>query len=244
MNKRKIVEFTNWTALISIAILVYWVFIFISVTVFGFKVFRENMTEAFYLSILGIFAILAGSIILNIMMNMTLISEHIGQKRQPENGKNKVSRKPIILITFMSFPIIFLLLYMGDMNTSNVKEKLLLNSVESLVNEYPETLDKLSNYTFSEEFINNTANDLKILSRVEKNIPVATLIVKDEINGKDVFLEFRQWNNFSKNNNVKEKFIFSTDIKERKYLLDVFSGKTMKHYFSGHDGEYEFYYPV
>jgi hypothetical protein len=33
-------------------------------------------------------------------------------------------------------------------------------------------------------------------------------------------------------------------LKERKYLLDVFSGKTKKHYVSGHDGEYEFYYPV
>ncbi len=38
----------------------YLVFIFISVTIFDFKVFQENLTEPFFLSIFGIFAFMAG----------------------------------------------------------------------------------------------------------------------------------------------------------------------------------------
>jgi hypothetical protein len=59
-----IVKITNKVAIGTILLLVYWVFIFICTTVFGFKVFKENMTEIFMLSILAIFSILCAAIII------------------------------------------------------------------------------------------------------------------------------------------------------------------------------------
>lgn len=47
MDNKTIIKWTNRIALFVIILLVYWVFIFISITVFGLKVFRENITELF-----------------------------------------------------------------------------------------------------------------------------------------------------------------------------------------------------
>ncbi len=59
MNIKQLVKISNIIALISIILLVYWVFIFIIAVVFGIKIFRENITEIFGFSILGILAIFA-----------------------------------------------------------------------------------------------------------------------------------------------------------------------------------------
>ena len=69
-----IVKITNKIAIITVVLLMYWVFIFVSSMVFGFKVFQENMTEMFLLSILGIFAILSGAIILNITYSHVIMN--------------------------------------------------------------------------------------------------------------------------------------------------------------------------
>ncbi|MDH5656269.1 MAG: peptidase, partial [Spirochaetia bacterium] len=113
MNRNTLIKITNRIAILTVLLLVYWVFIFISITVFDFKIFRENMTEAFYLSILGLFFILSGSMILNIMLNMTKISELIEKREQPV-AEMKRSGKYTFWIYAASFPVIFFLLYGGD----------------------------------------------------------------------------------------------------------------------------------
>jgi hypothetical protein len=62
MNNKALVRLSNIIGIISILLLVYWVFVFISIQVFGFKVFRENLTETFYLSVLGILALMFGAL--------------------------------------------------------------------------------------------------------------------------------------------------------------------------------------
>ena len=126
MNVAKI---TNKIALITVVLLMYWVFIFISSTVFGFKVFKENMTEMFLLSILGIFAILSASIILNIMFNLTAIAEG----RVKENQEPRKSQKVAIIAFLGSLAFIFMLLYAGDLATSKKKEKYLVSSASDLL---------------------------------------------------------------------------------------------------------------
>ena len=44
MNAKQIVRFSNIIGITSILLLVYWVFTFITIQVFGLKVFKENMT--------------------------------------------------------------------------------------------------------------------------------------------------------------------------------------------------------
>ncbi len=55
MNIKQLVKISNIIALISIILLVYWVFIFIIAVVFCFKILRENIKEIFGFIIFGIF---------------------------------------------------------------------------------------------------------------------------------------------------------------------------------------------
>ena len=54
MTPKQLVKLSNIIGITAIILLVYWVFTFITIEVFGLKVFRENMTETFYLSVLWI----------------------------------------------------------------------------------------------------------------------------------------------------------------------------------------------
>ncbi len=56
MNPKQLVKLSNVIGIVSILLLMYWIFIFITIEVFGLKVFRENMTETFYMSVFGIVA--------------------------------------------------------------------------------------------------------------------------------------------------------------------------------------------
>ncbi len=74
MNPKQLVRLSNIIGIISIVLLIYWVFIFITIEVFGLKVFRENLTETFYMSVLGILALMTGALIINIMFNIQVYS--------------------------------------------------------------------------------------------------------------------------------------------------------------------------
>nr|WP_174506740.1 hypothetical protein [Acinetobacter sp. Marseille-Q1620] len=75
MNAKFLVKISNIIGLVSIVLLIYWVFTFVLIQVFGLKVFREYMTNTFAMSILGIIALMAGALMLNIMFNLTRIAE-------------------------------------------------------------------------------------------------------------------------------------------------------------------------
>lgn len=235
-----IVKVTNKIALVSVVGLMYWVFIFVCSTGFGFKVFRENMTEMFLLSILGIFAILSGSIILNIMFNLTAIAEG---KRDAEPRKASLAH-PVGLF-LGSLLVIFLALYFGDMATTKKKESYLVSAASDLVEEQSDAISRLSNYSFSREFLNSAAQDIKILSKVEEKFPSITVIVRDEIQGKPYSLGFGEYIYLNDDKEPqKANYILSTSSEERKYLNSVFAEKNKEHWFSSNDGRYEMYFPV
>ena len=117
-----IVKVTNRIALVAVFLLIYWVFIFVVNAVFDFRVLKENLTNAFSLSVLGIFAILLGSIILNIMYNLTAIAE--GRQSTKENRFGKLS----VVLFLASLVIILFLLFYADLKASQEKEKFLVSS--------------------------------------------------------------------------------------------------------------------
>ena len=235
-----IVKVTNKIALATVILLMYWVFIFVCTTVFGFKVFRQNMTEMFLLSVLGIFAILLGSIILNIMYNLTAIAD--GKKIG--DIPTKPNRKYLGLF-IGSLIAIFVLLYAGDRATSNKKENYLVSSASDLVSEQQAIITSLSDYSFSRDYINKTNQNIKLLSRVEEKFPQVTVIARDEIDGKPLLLGFGSYAYRDKDREPeKVDYILGTSSEERKYLNEVFDGISSEHKFSPNDGRYEIYYPV
>lgn len=236
-----IVKITNRIALTTVVLLLYWVFIYICSTVFGFKVFRENMTEIFLLSILGIFAILLGAIILNIMFNLTAIAE---QKSPPE-PINKTTHKFIVLGFVGSLLVIFVLLYAGDIANSKNKEKQLIASATGLIEEQKEMIERLADYSFSRKYIERVSENLKVLSKVEEKFPAIRVILRDEWESKPLLFSFGAYLGLSaKEVPRKADYILSTSSEERQYLHSVFDGENTEHWFSAHDGYYEIYYPI
>jgi len=244
MNSEKIVKLTNRIALVSVGLLVYWVFVFISITVFEFKVFRENITQAFYLSILGIFALLGAAIILNIMFNLTRIAESKIVENKGEAAEKKQNKKGLMVLLLL-FPVLFLLLYLGDLRSSQVKKEHLISSAKHLVAENQNVFEALSNYDFKKTYIEFAAEQLEVLSKIEESFPRVNIIVKDTIGSKSVFLLFNDYDKLSKEEEPKKcDYIYSTGTEEREYLTQVFNGQAEKLKFSASDGSYELYFPV
>ena len=243
MNSKSLVRLSNLIGIVSIILLVYWVFIFISITVFGLKVFRENMTETFYFSVLGILALMFGSLIINVMFNLTRIAE----KHNQDIVKSTKPLKKIWLIFGLSFPIIFGLLLGGDYLTSKKKEQMLIASAKSIIESNPEKLDKLLNYRFDKEWIIETSDILDIYSKTDTYFPHVAVIVADEIDNSQVFLSIRTyWYYYERDTDsipLKKNYIRQTTKVERDYLNKVFFENYNEIRFSASKGNYELFYP-
>jgi len=236
-----IVKLTNKIALATVVLLMYWVFIFITSTVFGFKVFRENTTELFLFSILGLFAILSGSIVLNIMFNLTSIAEGRGAS----DAKISKSYKPWTFGFAGSLLVIFILLFVGDLATAKQKERFLVSSASDLIAEQKEIIARLADYSFSSEYIDKAAQKIKVLSKVEEKFPRVTVIVRDSLDNKSLLLGFTDYSKLDKEELPdKADYILSTSSEERQYLHSVFDGGVSAHRFSANDGQYEIYFPI
>ena len=241
MNAKQIVRLSNIIGITAILLLVYWVFIFITFEVFGLKVFRENMTDTFYLSILGILALMMGSLIVNLMFNLTRIAEK--HNLDPVNTK---SSKWKFLTLILIFPLIAIILFGGDYLTTAKKEKLLINSAESIIAANKGNSDKLVNYNFSESYIKETADILGVLSRTDKNFPNVTVIVKDSLKGSSLYLGFDDYFEGSLKDTIKpqkKEFIYKTTKEERDYLKSVFEKDNDELRYNSNDGNYELFYP-
>lgn len=242
MNYKSLVRLSNIIGITAIILLVYWVFIFISITVFGLKVFRENMTETFYLSVVGILALMFGALIINIMFNLTRIAE---KHNQDDISNTKKTSKKLGLVFGLSFPLLFVLLYGGDYLTSVKKEKMLITSAKSIIESNVEKSKTLVNYSFNEKWIIETDDILDIYSKTDKNFPYVSVIVADNIDQSKVFLGFRNYYPNKKDSilPVKKDFIQQTTEEERVYLKSVFYKNNKEVRFSASNGNYELFYP-
>jgi hypothetical protein len=242
MNNKGLVKLSNLIGVISIILLVYWVFVFISITVFGLKVFKENLTETFYLSVVGILALMVGALIINIMFNLTRIAE---KHNQDDLVLSKGRRNRIWLFFVLSFPILFGLLVFGDFLTSNRKEQMLVSAAKSIVSENSKKAEHLLNYSFNKEWIAETESNLEMLSKTDENFPNISLIVADTIQDSHVFLGFDDYAE-KLNDTVppkKKDYIQKTTEEERRYLNKVFKEGYKEIRFSASDGRYELFFP-
>jgi len=243
MDKNKIIKLTNGISIVTIVLLIYWVFTFVTIRVFGLKVFKENISEIFYFSIFGILSLLAGAVIVNVMLNLTKISETIsGEYSNRELIKNS-SKKAYLAIFFLLFPLILFFLYLGDSYSSGAKEKHLVKSAEYIVNNNRSMLNEFAEFSIDSSRMANISENLAILSRESESFPIIDILYLHNIKGKEVFLKMRQYFYWHPDFSVKD-LIFSCSMIEKKYLKEVFAGKKESHYFSAADGRYELYYPV
>ena len=242
MNLKTLVKLSNIVALVAILLLIYWVFVFISVEVFGLKIFRENISQTFAMSVLGIIALMAGSLMINVMFNLTRIAE---RHNRDETAELKGVTKKLGWVFLLSFPLVFGLLFGGDYLTSKKKEAMLIDSAKSVIEKYPQKVDELLDYQLTRDWLVATDGTVDLMKKTDKNFPNVMVIVKDSIDNSDVFLGFRDYSppdDLTVQPN-KQRFIVETTKPERDYLNKVFNENLDEIRFSASDGNYQLYYP-
>lgn len=185
MNHKFLVKISNSIGLISILLLVYWVFTFILVTVFGLKIFRQNLTETFALSILGILALMGGALMLNIMLNLTRIAER--DHLTPETTQ-KTKRTLFALLAV--FPIISVLAFTGNYLSEQKKERFLTQSAQQLITKHPTLVQNIVNYQFTPQYIYHTGQQLEFLAQLDTSFTDIAVLVPDQIDESEVYLTF------------------------------------------------------
>jgi hypothetical protein len=242
MNYKSLVKLSNTIGLVSIILLVYWVFAYICITVFGLKVFRENMTETFFMSVMGILALMFGSLIVNIMFNLTRIAE---KHNLDDVSEQKASSRKLGFLFLLLFPLIAAILFGGDYLTKQKKEKMLIASAQGIMEKNQEKSERLLNYVFTENWLLETDGILDIYAKTDKNCPYVTLIMPDSIDQTQVYLGFRDYSGSLKDTlqPQKKEFMLATDQQEREYLHQVFFQNLDKPRFTANAGTYQLFYP-
>ena len=262
MNAKKLVKATNIIGMVAVTLLVYWVFALILIQVFGLKVFREHITEIFLMSILGILAVMGGTLMLNIMLNLTRIAER-GQEEEVRGG-----RKTLYLLLVV-FPLLAALLFGGNYLTIQQKRDILIQSSERIVKDNPAQIDALADYRFDLAYIRKTSEILDLMAKDNSSFKSAVIIVPDKIDNKPVYLAFSADSRLNvggeavpaANQNVeggdnfvmdrngekvmvkKMDYVYSPNLKERKYLQKVFAGQTQEMRYEAEDGHYNLCHP-
>jgi hypothetical protein len=240
MNSKKMVRLSNIIGFVSVLALIYWIIIFITMQVFGLRVFREHTTSTFYFSILGILALMFGTFMINIMFNLSRIAE----REKNEDAAVQKGRKGIIIF-LVSIPVVVGILFLGDFISAQKMETELKKSADEIIKSYEQEINKISDYSFEKEWINNAANVFKIIEKIDKNFDDVYLIVADEINGNKMYLTFS-------NNTVgmdektiinKINYINKSTLEEREYLDKVFKKNYNEKYFVSKDGYYKLFIP-
>lgn len=246
MHTEKLVKFTNRMALVLVAALLYWVYTFILITVFGLKVFRENTTEIYYFSVLGILALLSGSVIVNVMLNLTRISDSLKNKERISE-KTSPKNKWLLPVFVISFVLIPGLLFLGNFSSSVQKKNILLAAAKNIQNENGDIVRKLSQYSFDSRYLSSAAEMLQLISREEQSFNLVSLIVQDTIRDKQVYLSINRYNSSLADKNEtpsKINYIFPCSKRIRHYLNGVFNSDNMEINYSAHKGNYELFFPV
>ena len=101
------------------------------------------------------------------------------------------------------------------------------------------------NYEFTEPWIVETDDILDVMAKTDRNFPRVMVIVKESLDGSDVFLGFKDYQKRTDGSLPVEKkdFIFKTTKIERDYLNKVFDEGFGEIRFSASDGNYELYFP-
>lgn len=245
MNRDRLIKLSTSVAMFFILLLIYWTFTFISITVFDFKIFKENMTETFFMSVFAILAVLSGALIINLILNLSKISEALAERAGTAPSKESGTHKRVVWGLLALFPVIFLFLYLGNLASSAKKRNRLESAAAMAVETNRSDIEKMGQYRFDLDYIQTTESVLARITKEEKFFPSATILVPDQIDGHPTILEFESWRYHDKDNApTKVQFIRKCTPEERQYLNAVFRSAEFKPRFSAYKGTYELFYPI
>ena len=252
MNHDFWIRVTNRTALITAFALMYWVFIFIVAAVFDLRIFRERLTESFGLSIFGLITIMVGALTLNIMANLSKISHSLAARAGAATEMAPPRWRRTALLIGLSFVVLGGLMLGGNKLSTLKRERQLLAAAERLVEDNRSQLAVIAPYRFDAAYLHQTAEMLRVLTRIDRNFPAVQLIVSDEISSKPVLLAFNEYSMPNTAQDVetpspqRSRYIYGSDSAERDYLnrwLREGTGTPPQPRFEAHKGTYVLHYP-
>jgi hypothetical protein len=240
MDSRKMVKLSNGIGFLAILALVYWVIIFITTQVFGLKIFKETITQTFNWSIIGILALMFGALIINIMFNLSRIADKINNDNEIAVKKTRIG----IIAFICSLPILIICLFLGNYLSAKKIENELKYSADGIIESYQSEIDKISNYSFDKEWINNTTNLLSLMIRLDHSFNNMAVIFEDKINESQFYLTFIDGLKINENEELtKLDFIRKYDLEEREYIEKVFNENYNQKYFLSNKGSYHLFVP-
>ena len=201
------------------------------------------MTEIFFLSIFSIIAVMAGALMLNIMFNLTRIAERHNIDQNHVNKNSKI--RACILV--LSFPFIFSLLFVGHNLSMNKRQQVLISSANSVLTNYGEYIQDIANYHFNKDWINNTAQSLKILSSSDSQLPNISVIVSDQLENSSktylTFSDYRYRDNKTDKEPKKIDYLLTTNQQQREYLNEAFKNPKIGVRYEREGSNYKLFVP-
>jgi hypothetical protein len=241
MNSKKMVKLSNTIGFVSVLALIYWIIIFITIQVFGLRVFKETTTSTFYYSILGILALMSGAFLINVMFNLSRIAE----RDKNEDLPAKKDRKGIIIF-LASIPAVICLLFLGNFISAKKMENNLKKSADEIIKTFSSEINRLTKYSFTKEWINDTANTLTVIEKIDENFDHLYLILQEDINDNKMYLTFSRYSTSKDEKTEIDKinYVSKSTLDERKFFEKVFHEKYLKKYFISEDGDYKLFVPL
>lgn len=256
MNKSKIVNWANAVGIIAVVCLVYWVFIFLVSSVFGLKIFKQHLTEAFLMSVLGLLALMAGTLMVSLMLNISRIAGSLEKLTSSltnttlANSLMSLKQKMQVLGAIAgSFLLIVVLMFAGDAYTRYEKKRLLLNMASTLVDENKNKLQALEGFHFDKPSVLALSRQVEVIAKIDSTVNDLSLLMPDSLEGRPVILGFGRYMSWRADDAEEQEprkisFVFSASQAQRIYLQEVFGGKTLEPRFEANQGHYELFYPL
>lgn len=248
MNPKQLVRLTNIVGMVSFVLLMYWIFAFILIQVFDLKIFRQHLSEIFMLSSMGIIALMAGALMLNIMFNLTRIAE-----RGNETVAGRKGRMAVLLMVLL-FPVLAGLLFAGNYLSLQRREQVLQQAAQALLQNHAEAAQAAAHYRFTPEYVRKMSDYLNIMEKTDTAFRSVMLIVPDRVDGSAVYIrltagskgtldEGRQQDGGAGTEADKRAFIYSIEPYEREYLHRVFAQNLSEPHFVQRGNHYYLYVP-
>lgn len=252
MNPKTLVKWSNRIGIFAIIALIYWVFVFIIIQVFGLRIFRHNLSEIFIFSVLGILAVMAGCLMLNIMLNLTQIAN-----RESIETHEK-SPKRIIIALVAVFPILAGLLFFGNYANNQKKQSLMIDAVSQISSNANQSIAQVTQHHLANltlEQLKTITNSLKSLQSFSPAVSDVSFIVPISQEQQTTYVSFHadsiyQFTSYKDEKELdtqqpidKGKLIRYFDKHQQAYLQSVFLENNQQPYFDAKDGRFELWYP-
>lgn len=118
-----------------------------------------------------------------------------------------------------------------------------LDSARFMISNNRKIMQQLTAYNFDKRYMINACSYIELLSKEDESFPSVSLIARDEIEGKEVFVQLGGYCGELRNPR-KVDYIYSCSKEERQYFDKVLNEGYEEYRFSSSYDFYELYYPA